>query len=137
MKTLFILLLFIVSNACDTSGEFASVENSEKEEAITQQQMIGPDEILFKIKIVDTLGSDKQICGTQKDNVFAVEVVEVVVSGSSLSKKLPKNHQMDVTFLFEPNLLSNGKILEAKAKETLCQNTSMTYFTVIEHKILE
>ncbi|UII77870.1 hypothetical protein LV716_08895 [Flagellimonas sp. HMM57] len=137
MKPILLLLLFVLSNSCDESEDMALLENPENEQTIPQQQAIGPDEILFKIKILKAVEADKEICGTQKENVFGVEVVEVMVSGSSLNQKLSKKHQMDVSFLFKPNPLAAETIIEAKAKETLCEDSSLTYFTIIAHKILE
>ncbi|MBS9463319.1 hypothetical protein KIM67_12950 [Flagellimonas sp. 389] len=137
MKPIILMLLFVLSNSCNESEDIALLENTEEEQTIPQQQVIGPGEVLFKIKILETAGTDKELCGTQKENVFGVEVVEVMELGSSLNQKLPKKHQMDVSFLFKPDPLATGTIIEAKAKETLCQDSSVTYFTIIAHKILE
>ncbi|MDC6365293.1 MULTISPECIES: hypothetical protein [Flavobacteriaceae] len=145
MKAVFVFVLFILSTACSepensssTEGLLEeSVQNENDETVIDQQQMLGPNEIMLKIKVLGSSTQDKEICGLSKEHVFHVEVTEILQSGSSINQKLTKEQQMDVAFLFDPEVLETGTSLEVKAKEGLCPDTSTSYFTIIEHKILE
>ncbi len=137
MKPLILCLLFFLGNSCNESDSVDILETTQNEEVILDQQLLGPNEVIFQIKIVGSLEQNKEICGIAKEHVYQVELTEIIELGTSLNQKLSKAQQMDVAFLFEPSQLQNDMILEAKAKESLCPDASSTYFTVISHKILE
>ncbi|WP_181899463.1 hypothetical protein [Flagellimonas nanhaiensis] len=138
------LLFLILTHSCSDSDQIAITESvqeetkgDENQEIIVDQQLLGPNEIVLRIKILGSASQGKEICGLSKEHVFHVEVIEVVESGGSVSQKISKNHQMDVAFLFQPEQFEADISLEVKAKEGLCPDASSTYFTIIEHKILE
>lgn len=137
MKPFILLALFLLSNSCDQKEDITLLENNQNEETILEQQLLGPNEIMLQIKILGTTETNKEICGSQKEHIFAVEVVDILESGSSITNKPSKEQKLDVVFLFDPGQLKNGITLEAKAKESLCSDATITYFTVIGHKILE
>ena len=144
MKPFIMLLFLVLTHSCSESDQLATVESvqegtkgDENQEIIVDQQQLGPNEIVLKIKILGSASPDKEICGLSKEHIFHVEVIEVVESGGSVSQKISKRHQMDVTFLFEPQEFEADTSLEVKAREGLCPDASSTYFTIIEHKILE
>lgn len=143
MKPLILLVFFLLGNSCNEADQISSTETSQNEEASPNenigldQQLLGPNEIIFKIKVLGTSQDNKSICGATKPNIYQMEVMEVMELGSSLNQKISKQQQMSVTFLFDPGQLENDMILEAKAKESLCPDASTTYFTVIGHKIIE
>ncbi|MEO9512271.1 MAG: hypothetical protein ABJN84_06215 [Flavobacteriaceae bacterium] len=143
MKLLTLLVLFLLGNSCNEADQVPYSETSQSEEASPNentgldQQLLGPNEIIFKIKVIGTLQDNKNICGVTKPNIYQMEVMEVMALGSSLNQKISKQQQMGVTFLFDPGQLENDLILEAKAKESLCPDASSTYFTIIGHEIVE
>ncbi len=142
MKPLILILLLFLGNSCNQSND-ELLETSQNEDASQNdglpidQQLLGPNEVMFKIKIVEAFTGDKEICGDSKAHVFDVEIMEIMESGSSLLQKLSTEQRLEVSFLFEPEALQKDKILEAKARESLCQDTSTSYFTILAHKILE
>ena len=107
---LFIMLLFLaLTHSCSESDQLLAAESAlegtkgdENQEIIVDQQQLGPNEIVLQIKILGSASQDKEICGLSKEHVFQVEVIEVVEFGSSVTQKISKRHQMDITFLFEP-----------------------------------
>ncbi|TMU55264.1 hypothetical protein [Flagellimonas algicola] len=148
MKPLIFILVFILGQSCSKSQEGSLTENSQIQEqstdqsqdvndANTDQELLGPNEIVFKIKVLSAVQDNKEICGVAKDHLYKIEVLEIMESGGSLQQKVSENQQISVAFLFEPGQLQANSTLEAKARESLCQDTSTTYFTVIAHKILE
>ena len=144
MKLLIMLLFLVLTHSCSESDQLLATESAQEEtkgdetqEIIVDQQQLGPNEIVLQIKILGSASQDKEICGLSKEHVFQVEVIEVVEFGSSVTQKISKRHQMDVTFLFEPQKFEADTSLEVKAREGLCPDASSTYFTIIEHKILE
>ncbi|WP_298792421.1 hypothetical protein [uncultured Allomuricauda sp.] len=142
MKPLIFLLLFALGNSCDKSNVVALEENAQNEETVQNeeieidQQLLGPNEVIFKVKMIGEMESNKEICGSSKQYVTTVEIIDIVKSGGSLNQKLSNKQQLTVAFLFNPEGLDKDMVLEAKAKESLCTDTS-TYFTIIGHKILE
>lgn len=137
MKPFILLTLFFLSNSCDQKDDITLLENTQNEETILEQQLLGPNEIMLRIKILDSTETNKEVCGSKKEHVFAVEIIEILESGSSITNKLSKEQKLDVVFLFDPGQLASDITLEAKAKESLCPDAAITYFTVIAHKILE
>ncbi|MEX0313963.1 MAG: hypothetical protein AB3N18_07280 [Allomuricauda sp.] len=142
MKPLILILLFIMGNSCDKSNAVVldetiqNEETAQNEEVEVNQQLLGPNEIIFKIKMVGELEANKDICGFSKKHVANIEIVDIVKSGGSINQKLSNRQQLTVNFLFNPEKLEKDMILEAKARESLCEDTS-TYFTIIGHKILD
>ena len=137
MKYVVITLFLCFAMACTSSENVGEQETVFNEESIPVGQQLGKDEILFTLKIMQQSSGEKDVCGTAKNNVFTVEVVEVLQYGSTVQQKLAKDQQMEVVFLATENTLENDTVIEAKARETLCANTTSTYFTVIAHKILD
>ncbi|WP_422349415.1 hypothetical protein [Flagellimonas sp.] len=148
MKPLIFILVFILGQSCSKSQEGLMTENSQIQEQSTgqneevngannEQEMLGPNEIVFKIKVLSAVQDNKEICGIAKDHLYKIEVLEIMESGGSLQQKVSENQQISVAFLFEPGQLQADSTLEAKARESLCQDSSKTYFTVIAHKILD
>ncbi|WP_298923844.1 hypothetical protein [uncultured Allomuricauda sp.] len=137
MKPFILLALFLLSNSCDQKEDIGLLESNQNEEAILEQQLLGPNEIMLQIKILGTTETSKEICGSQKEHILAVEVIEILESGSSITNKLSKEQKLDVVFLFDPGQIETGVTIEAKAKESLCSDATITYFTIIGHKILE
>lgn len=137
MKPFILLILFFLSNSCDQKDDVSLLEKTQNEETIIEQQLLGPNEIMLRIKILESTETNKEVCGSNKEHVFAAEVVDILESGSSITNKLSKEQKLDVVFLFDPGQLESGITLEAKAKESLCPDATITYFTVIAHKILE
>ncbi|MEX0363464.1 MAG: hypothetical protein AB3N10_20995 [Allomuricauda sp.] len=148
MKPLIFILVFILGQSCSKSQEGLMTENSQIQEQSTgqneevngannEQEMLGPNEIVFKIKVLSVVQDNKEICGIAKDHLYKIEVLEIMESGGSLQQKVSENQQISVAFLFEPGQLQADSTLEAKARESLCQDASTTYFTVIAHKILD
>ncbi len=137
MKPLMLILLVLFGNSCSQEDSVALAENQNEDTMIDQAQLLGPNEIMLQINILDSSNQSKEICGLSKDFVFHVEVVEVSKIGSSVNHKFSLNEKMDVSFLFEPQNLSAGMKLDVKAREGLCPDTSNSYFTIIEHQILE
>lgn len=142
MKPLIIILLFVLGNSCDKSNSIALEETNQQEETaqndevIIDQQLLGPNEVIFKIKMTGEMEGNKEICGSAKQYVANIEIMDIVKSGGSLNQKLSNKQQLQVAFLFQPENLEKDMVLEAKARESLCEDTS-TYFTIIGHKILE
>lgn len=137
MKPFILLALFLLSNSCGQKEDIGLLESNQNEEAILEQQLLGPNEIMLQIKILGTTETSKEICGSQKEHILAVEVIEILESGSSITNKLSKEQKLDVVFLFDPGQIETGVTIEAKAKESLCSDATITYFTIIGHKILE
>ncbi len=137
MKPILLVLFIILGNSCNQEESVSPVQNQNQETVIDQGQLLGPNEIMLKINVLESSGQSKEICGLTKDFVFHVEVLEVIKIGSSVNHKFSINEKMDVSFLFEPQNLSADITLEVKAREGLCPDTSNTYFTIIEHRILE
>ncbi len=138
MKPLILILLIVFGNSCSQEESIAAVENQNNEDTmIDQTQLLGPNEIVLQINILESSDQSKEICGLSKDFVFHIEVIEVIKIGSSVNHKFFSNEKMDVSFLFQPEALSTGMTLEVKAREGLCPDTSNSYFTIIEHRILE
>ncbi|WP_420401236.1 hypothetical protein [Flagellimonas sp.] len=147
MKPLIFILVFILGQSCSKSQEGLMTENSQIQEqsagqneeanGATDQEMLGPNEIVFKIKVLSAVQDNKEICGVTKDHLYKIEVLEIMESGGSLQQKVSENQQISVAFLFEPGQLQANSTLEAKARESLCEDASTTYFTVIAHKILD
>ncbi|TAI47738.1 hypothetical protein [Flagellimonas allohymeniacidonis] len=131
--TLF-LWLVVACSPTDNSGEPENIFNGED---IPVGQQLGKDEILFTLRVMQQASEEKDVCGTAKNNVFTIEVMEVLQYGSSVRQRLTEEQQVEVVFLMTENTLENGMVIEAKARETLCANTTSTYFTVIAHKILD
>lgn len=104
---------------------------------IPQFQQIGTDEILFNIRVLNVFESPQNVCGAEKSNVASIEIMEVLEKGSTVRQKVSKEEQFNLVFLFTPSNLEQNVVIEAKARETLCKNSSETYFTVISHKILD
>ncbi|WP_222982237.1 hypothetical protein [Flagellimonas meishanensis] len=145
MKPLLLVLFVLFGNSCNQEDNTSPTENPITEAVKNENggtppptdQLLGPNEVLLKISILETTDQSKEICGLSKEFIFHVEVVEVIKTGGSVNKKFSKNEKMDVAFLFEPESLNANMTLEVKAKEGLCPDTSNSYFTIIEHRILE
>ncbi|NAY91837.1 hypothetical protein GTQ34_07905 [Muricauda sp. JGD-17] len=142
MKPLILLLFILFGNSCSQEENSSPMEtnssrNSNEETLIEQGQLLGPNEALLKINILEASNQNKEICGLSKEYVFRIEVIEVLKIGGSVNHKLSKSEKMDVSFLFEPKDLLVNTVLEVKAREGLCPDTSSSYFTIIEHRILE
>nr|WP_299386631.1 hypothetical protein [Allomuricauda sp.] len=148
MKPFILILFFAIGQSCSNTDNLGLNENDQvqgQQEQTNQdtntdlpdQEMIGPNELRFTIKLLSEMQGDKEICGSAKKYVFDVEVLEILESGGSITQKLAKNQELKVAFLFDPGALEANSTLEAKARESLCEDTSTTYFTVLAHKILE
>ncbi|MCL6267385.1 hypothetical protein [Flagellimonas myxillae] len=148
MKPAILLLLFVLGQSCSKSQDGLLTENpqmheqtmGDNEEAgnnLPNQEMLGPNEIVFEIKVISEVQENKELCGISKEYLYKIEVLNIKESGGSVQQKISKNQQISVAFLFEPEQLEANTTLEAKARESLCQDASTTYFTVIAHKILD
>lgn len=144
MKPLILIMLFILGQSCSDAQDELLAENQQSQDqneevdgANTDQEMLGTNEIVFKIKVLSEVQENKEICGISKEHLYNIEVLEIMESGSSIQQKISKNQQLSVNFLFEPGELQSNATLEAKARESLCSDASSTYFTVLSHKILE
>jgi hypothetical protein len=135
MKNLFLAILFATNFSCDTISQELTEENADT--SYTEQASANPGEIIMNAKVVEVYNSNKDICGISQKNVLKIEVDEIIQRGSSIVNMPHKGNQLLVNFVIEPKDMSPEKKLELKAKESLCQEASKTYFTVISYKILE
>ena len=135
MKSIFFSFIVLLAGSCnEDSGNIAA---SESQETIPQFQQIGTDEIIFNLKVLDLFEGEQDICGVQKSNVASIEVLEVIQKGNAVRQKVSKEEQFNLVFLFTPSNLEKQSLIEVRARETLCEDSSQTYFTVLAHKILD
>lgn len=147
MKTLILVLLFLVGNGCDPVTKETPTESIEKPiESLDDnnsnnvspvQQSMNPGEISIKIKVMEIYNSGKDICDISVPNVMKMSVQEVVGRGSSIVNLPHKNDEVLMNFMLAPKDLSANIYIEAKAKESLCRDASKTYYTIISYKIVE
>lgn len=147
MKTLVLVLLFLVGNSCDQpateapieSGEnpVESVGNADSNTTPTIRESMNPGEITFKIKVMEVYDSGKDICGLSKTNVMKMQIQEVMERGSSIVNTPNQQDELLMNFVLAPKDLSTDSQIEAKARESLCTDASKTYFTIISYKIAE
>lgn len=143
MKYYLILMLVIGHMGCDSSSENTpavatdSTENQEDQADIPNQGSSNPGEITFRIKIMESYDTGKDICGVSRENVHLIEVLEVLESGSGITHMPRKEEELLVNFLLTPKDLEANTLIEAIGKESLCPDTSKTYFTINSYKILD
>ena len=75
--------------------------------------------------------------GSGKTNVMKMEVQEVIGRGASIVNLPNKNNEVLMNFMLAPKDLSANGLIEVKARESLCKDTSKTYFTIISYEIVE
>lgn len=146
MKTLIVVLLFLVGNSCDPVTKEAPIESGENPvESVDNntdtnppiQEGMNPGEITFKVKVMEVYDSGKDICGLSKTNVMKMQIQEVVERGSSIVNPPNQKDEVLMNFMLAPKDLSADSHIEAKAKESLCRDATKTYFTIISYKIVE
>lgn len=140
MKTIILVLLFIVGNSCDSSSKETlteSIENIDSNTTPPIQESMNPGEVTLKIKVMEVYNSGKDICGISKTNVMKMEVQEIVERGSSIVNLPKKNDEVLMNFILPPKDLLPNTFIEVKAKESLCRDASKTYFTIISYKIID
>jgi len=147
MKTLVLVLLFLVGNSCDPAAKEAPIESGENPvESVDDtdsnatppiQESMNPGEITFKVKVMEVYDSGKDICGLSKTNVMKMQIQEVVERGSSIVNTPNQQDEVLMHFILAPKDLATDSHIEAKAKESLCTDASKTYFTIISYKIVE
>ena len=135
MKSIFFSFLVLVIGSCNEDNDNA-IGSASQEKTPTFQQ-IGTDEIIFKLKVIDLLIGEQNVCGAQKSNVVLIEVMEVVQKGSAVRQKISGEQQFNLVFLFAPTDIEKESVIEVRARETLCEDSSQSYFTVLAHKILD
>lgn len=146
MKSIAVLLIFLIGMACDTIKDLpestsenpAQKETSQSSDSSLPNPQRGiPGQIAFKAKIVETFDAKQNICGVSRSNVVQIEVIEILETGSGITNLPHKKDVLLVSFLLAPKNLDSNKVIEAKAKESLCPDASKTYFTVNSYEILE
>ncbi len=150
MKLFFLALILLYNASCDKTGnelpeveqstkteETANVDNESEPPTIPIQQTNNPGEITFKIKILDVYSSAKDICGVSRENVMQIEVVEILKRGMGITNMPHVKNELFIDFVLPPKDLEKNMIIEARAKESLCLETSKTYYTVNSYEILE
>lgn len=145
MKNIILSLMIISSLGCQTTSpstqeqetQIQAEADSENQDSNTIVQSSNPDEITFKIEVLEDFSSGKEICGVSKKNVFTIKVLAVIEKGVGISHTPNPTNEILVNFLFLTEAFEVGTILEARAKESLCLDASKSYFSVISHKILE
>ncbi len=140
MKYLAILLFLLGSVACNSSQndpEPAVEDSLEQPAEPLPQEGINPGELVFVIKILETYNSAKEICGLSKTNVALVEIMEMGEGGMGIVNIPKKSDEMQVAFLLPSEDIQTDALLEATAKESLCPQSSMTYYTIKNYKIVE
>jgi len=96
-----------------------------------------PGEIALKIRILEELSDEKEICGAAMKKVFKIKVIEILKKGMGISRMPRVSGEIKVKFLFLNNDMAIGSTLEAKAKESLCPDASKNYFTILSYTVLE
>ena len=135
MKSIFFSFIVLLAGSCNEDN--GTIVTSESRETIPEFQQIGTDEIIFNLKVLDLFEGEQDVCGVQKSNVASIEVKEVIQKGNAVRQKVSKEQQFNLVFLFAPSDLENESVIEVRARETLCEDSSQTYFTVLAHKILD
>ena len=147
MKTLVLIVLFVVGNSCDPASKENPVDSSESPVESTDtndsnttpplQESMSPGEVSLKVKVMEVYDSGKDICGVSKTNVMKMGVQEVIARGSSVVNLPNKTDEVLMNFILAPKNLSANSTIEVKARESLCLDASKTYFTIISYKIVE
>ena len=147
MKTLFIIALLLVGNGCEPvtkenpsapiDDAITPSETSTSNNGPLNQESQNPGEIHFKLTIVEAFDSNKNICGLSKPHVMKMAVQEILEYGSGIVNLPNKNEEVLMNFLLAPKELTPDLHIEVKARESLCQDASKTYFTIISYKIIE
>jgi len=147
MKTLIVILLFLIGNSCEPSTEEApikineasteSIESNDSNTNLPIQDAMNPGEISLKVQVMEIYDSNKDICGISKTNVMKIAVQEITGRGSSIVNVPNKNDEVLVYFMVPPEEVAANSLIKVKARESLCKDTSRTYFTIISYEILE
>jgi len=147
MKALILILVFMVGNSCNQSttetpiesseNPIESVDNNDSDATPPIQESMNPGEVVLKVKVMEVYESAKDICGISKTNVMKMVVQEVIGRGSSIVNLPNKNNEVLMNFMLAPKDLSANGLIEVKARESLCRDTSKTFFTIISYKIVE
>jgi len=154
MKTVIATLLFLIGTSCDpvakeipsenietpTESIETSAESSNNDNPNTTlpvQEGMNPGEISLKLEVMEVFDSNKDICGLSKKNVMKMKVKEVLSSGSSIVNLPVDEDELLMSFMLGPEDLLANRLIEAKAKESLCSDASKTYFTIISYEISE
>jgi len=134
----FILMLLVVAGTCNPAAKETPAQPIENNTPnMSNQEGINPNQITVKLKVIEVFESSQNICDNTVDHVMKVGVIEVTESGSSIVNIPNVNDEVLIHFFIAPKNIGTENIIEAKAIESLCRDTSKTYFTVISHKILE
>jgi len=145
MKMLFLVFLLFTGNGCaSTTKKTAPVEETiSPQESSAQnsqganQEPMNPNHIRVRIKVIALLESDQLICNAKTKNVIQVEVQQILDQGASILNLPNKNEVVLMNFFIAPKDLALDTVIEAKAMESLCIDSSKSYFSIISHKILE
>lgn len=147
MKTIILVFLFLIGNSCDPTpatkevpvdnNPIESTDNSDENVMPPIQESSNPGEVSLKIMVKEIYDSAKEICGISKKNVMKMEVQEVIARGSSIVNLPNKEDEILMNFMLAPEELSANTLIEVKAKESLCNDASKTYFTIISFKVIE
>jgi len=141
MKFLVLIFLLLSNVTCDSApkdtNEIETDNTTDIQQDVPKQGASNPGEIIFSIKVLDSYNASKDICGLTKTNVFLVEVVEIKEGGMGITHMPRKTQQILVNFILPANDLEKNTLIEANAKESLCPDTSKSYFTVKNYKFLE
>ena len=147
MKSLLVILVVLPYLACNSPDpttveeEVMPLTNIDTEEVSEQDipeiQTSNPGEVSFKLEIIEGYDSGKDICDVSREHVYLTEIVEIVERGMGITHMPHTKERMLVNFVLEPKELTANSVVEAKARESLCLDTSKSYFTIISYKILE
>ncbi|MEX0275792.1 MAG: hypothetical protein AB3N16_15585 [Flavobacteriaceae bacterium] len=143
MKIILSLLFLTYFLSCDSKAPTQTT--MEQEQATIHQEppsthgqeSLSPGTVLLNVKILETFESKQSICGLDKNNVCAIEIMEVIETSSGIVNAPSKNQQIRVSFLLPMENMEANTVYEVKAKESLCPDASTTYFTVLRHKKLD
>ncbi|WP_291865414.1 hypothetical protein [Maribacter sp.] len=146
MKYIILISLLFFSTQCKTIHAKSYPKNNAKESSLFLEEnkiaensmpLQGRDDIKLKLKIIESYSENHEVCGTQKKNTSLVKVIKIISRGKNRGSTPHINDEILVTFLILPKGLKKGVVYMVSARESLCSNSSKTYFTIHSSKISE
>ncbi len=146
VKYLFFIVLLLFSLGCDSASKDLPAlqqdsterdDRSGSDTTIPDQETNNPEEVIFKIKVIEVFNTGKNICGAQRNNVMSAKVIDILKRGAYIIHMPKKEDVLLVDFVLAPKDLDPNMIIEVVAKESLCTDASKTYFTINSYKIIE